>query len=117
MTDTMTVMSSEAPIMKEKQSKKKKETAKERKLREQNAAAWEGGHDNDVRAYRHERPARVGGLNTASDAAFHGMNVVIPVDGMSSTELYAEQYVAWHMTHSPAVAPKTTLTSLELLKF
>ena len=56
-------------------------------------------------------------LNTSSDAAFHGMNVVVPVDGMSSTELYAEQYVAWHMTHAPAVAAKTTLTSLELLKF
>ena len=56
-------------------------------------------------------------LNTGSDAAFHGMNVVVPVDGMSSTELYAEQYVAWHMTHAPAVAAKTTLTSLELLKF
>jgi nicotinamidase-related amidase len=56
-------------------------------------------------------------LNTGSDAAFHGMNVVVPVDGMSSTELYAEQYVAWHMTHAPAVAAKTTLTSLDLLKF
>jgi len=56
-------------------------------------------------------------LNTGSDAAFHGMDVVVPVDGMSSTELYAEQYVAWHMTHAPAVAAKTTLTSLELLKF
>jgi nicotinamidase-related amidase len=56
-------------------------------------------------------------LNTGSDAAFHGMNVVVPVDGMSSTELYAEQYVAWHMTHAPAVAAKTTLTSLDQLKF
>jgi nicotinamidase-related amidase len=56
-------------------------------------------------------------LNTASDAAFHGMSVVIPVDGMSSSELYAEQYVAWHMTHAPGVASKTTLTMLEKLKF
>jgi nicotinamidase-related amidase len=56
-------------------------------------------------------------LNTASDAAFHGMSVVIPVDGMASTELYAEQYVAWHMTHAPGVAAKTTLTKLDELKF
>jgi nicotinamidase-related amidase len=56
-------------------------------------------------------------LNTASDAVFHGMNVVIPVDGMSSTELYAEQYVAWHMTHAPFVAAKTTLTTLDRLEF
>ena len=45
-------------------------------------------------------------LNTAADAAFHGMSLVIPVDGMSSAELYAEQYVAWHMTHAPGVAQK-----------
>jgi nicotinamidase-related amidase len=56
-------------------------------------------------------------LATASDAAFHGMSVVIPVDGMASTELYAEQYVAWHMTHAPGVAAKTTLTQLGELKF
>jgi hypothetical protein len=71
MTETGTVVSSEAPIMSEKKSKKK-ETAKERKIREQNAAAWEGGHDDDVRAYRHEKPARVGGLNKDSDAQFYG---------------------------------------------
>jgi nicotinamidase-related amidase len=56
-------------------------------------------------------------LNTASDAALHGMSVVIPVDGMSSTELYAEQYVAWHMTHAPGVAQKSTLTTLERLRY
>lgn len=56
-------------------------------------------------------------LNTASDAIFHGMSVVIPVDGIASTELYAEQYVAWHMTHAPIVAGKTVLTRLDKLKF
>ncbi len=56
-------------------------------------------------------------LNTASDAIFNGMNVVLPVDGMSSTDLYAEQYVAWHMTHAPMVAAKTTLTTLDRLEF
>lgn len=74
-TETMTVtdMSSEAPIVSEKPSKKnrsKKETAKERKVREAKEAAWEGGHDDDVRAYRHERVARVGGLNKDSDAQY-----------------------------------------------
>lgn len=56
-------------------------------------------------------------LNTASDAAFKGMNIILPVDGMSSTELYAEQYVAWHMTHAPAVAAKTTLTTTDMISF
>jgi len=56
-------------------------------------------------------------LNTAADAAFHGMSVVVPVDGMSSTELYAEQYVAWHLTHAPGVAAKTTLTSFDRTQY
>jgi nicotinamidase-related amidase len=56
-------------------------------------------------------------LNTAADAAFHGLSVVVPVDGMSSSELYAEQYVAWHLTHAPGVAAKTTLTSFDRLQF
>ncbi len=56
-------------------------------------------------------------LYTASDAALHGMSVVIPVDGMSSSTLYAEQYVAWNMTHAPWIGQKTALTTLEGLKF
>jgi nicotinamidase-related amidase len=56
-------------------------------------------------------------LATSSDAAFHGMNVVVPVDGMSSSEPYAEQYVAWHLTHAPGVGPKTTLTRIDMIGF
>ena len=56
-------------------------------------------------------------LDTATDAALHGMNVIVPVDGMSSTELYAEQYVAWDLTHAPGVSQKTTLTKLSLIRF
>lgn len=70
MTETMTDLSSEAPIIKE--SKPRKETAKERKIRLAKEASWEGGHDNDVRAYRHEKPARVGGINKDSEALHYG---------------------------------------------
>ena len=56
-------------------------------------------------------------LVSATDAALHGMTVVVPVDGMSSTEPYAEQYVAWHLTHAPGVAPKTTLTRIDMIGF
>lgn len=56
-------------------------------------------------------------LDTATDAALHGMNVIIPVDGMSSTEPYAEQYVAWHMTHAPGVSAKSTLTKIDMISF
>lgn len=78
---TITDMSSEAPVMKEKQrdsTKKSKksasgeETAKDRKIREVKEASWEGGHDDDVRAYRHEKAARVGGMNRDSDAMHYG---------------------------------------------
>ena len=56
-------------------------------------------------------------LDTATDAALNGMNIVLPVDGMSSTELYGEQYVAWHMVNAPGVAQKTALTSIDRIKF
>ena len=56
-------------------------------------------------------------LVTATGAALRGMNVIVPVDGISSTDLYAEQYVAWHLTHAPGVAPKTTLTRIDMIKF
>ena len=56
-------------------------------------------------------------LDTATDAALNGMNIILPVDGMSSTEPYAEQYVAWHMVNAPGVSQKTTLTSIGMIKF
>ena len=56
-------------------------------------------------------------LNTATAAALRGMKVVLPVDGISASDTYTEQYVAWHMVNAPAVAPNTTLTKVDLLKF
>ena len=56
-------------------------------------------------------------LNTATAAAIRGMKVILPVDGMSASDPYAEQYVAWHMANAPGVSPNTTLTKTELLKF
>jgi nicotinamidase-related amidase len=56
-------------------------------------------------------------LYTASDAAFRGFKVIVPVDGASSENLYAEQAVAWLLTHAPGVAAQTTLTKIDMLKF
>lgn len=56
-------------------------------------------------------------LNTAAYAALTGMDVILPVDGMSSTDPYAEQYVAWHFTHAPGVSTKTTLTKIDDIRF
>jgi nicotinamidase-related amidase len=57
-------------------------------------------------------------LDTATHAALiKGMNIIVPVDGMSSTEPYAEQYVAWHLTNAPGMSAKTTLTAIDMIKF
>lgn len=56
-------------------------------------------------------------LNTAAYAALKGMNVILPVDGMSSTDPYAEQYVAWHFANAPGVSAKTTLTTIDDISF
>ncbi|MBI4274760.1 MAG: cysteine hydrolase [Rhizobiales bacterium] len=56
-------------------------------------------------------------LNTASHAAFSGMNVIVPVDGMSAVDAYAEQYVAWHLVNAPGVSAKVTLTKIDMIKF
>lgn len=85
-TGTMTELSSStAPIIKEKQgtytgdkrsrnkkSRRQEETRKERKQREMKQATFEGGHDADVRAYMHEKPARVGGINAPTDTLHYG---------------------------------------------
>jgi nicotinamidase-related amidase len=54
---------------------------------------------------------------TGGEAALRGFNVVVPVDGMASVEAFAEQYVAWHMTHAPIISPKVTLTRIDMIKF
>ena len=56
-------------------------------------------------------------LDTATDAALHGYAVVVPVDGLSSTEPYAEQYVAWHLVHAPGVSQKARLTRIDAIGF
>ncbi|HEY6767488.1 MAG TPA: isochorismatase family protein [Candidatus Sulfotelmatobacter sp.] len=56
-------------------------------------------------------------IYTGGGAALRGLNVVIPVDGMASVEAFAEQYVAWHMTHAPIISPKVTLTRTDMIKF
>jgi nicotinamidase-related amidase len=54
---------------------------------------------------------------TASESASRGFNVIVPVDGMSAESLYAEQYTAWHLTNAPVIAPKITLTRIDMVKF
>jgi nicotinamidase-related amidase len=56
-------------------------------------------------------------LFTAAGAAFRGMNVIVPVDGMSSADAYADLSTAWTFTNAPSVSAKTTLTKSEMIKF
>jgi nicotinamidase-related amidase len=56
-------------------------------------------------------------LHTAAGAAFRGYEAVVPVDGMSSTNLYAEQYTAWHLVNAPRLADHVKLTKVDMIKF
>ncbi len=56
-------------------------------------------------------------LFTASEAAFRGYKVIIPVDGASAVTPYAEQAVTWILANAPGVAVNTTLTSFDRMKW
>ncbi len=56
-------------------------------------------------------------LNTASGAAFRGLKVILPVDGLSAEDLYAEQYTVWHLLNAPRVSTQTTVTRTDMINF
>jgi nicotinamidase-related amidase len=56
-------------------------------------------------------------LYTGSGAAFRGLNVIVPVDGMSAENPYAELSAAFTFATAPRVSAKTTLTKSEMIKF
>ena len=56
-------------------------------------------------------------LHTATGAALRGLQVVVPLDGMTSAALYAEQYTAWHLLNAPGTKDKATLTLFRLIGF
>ena len=55
-------------------------------------------------------------LNTGSQAAFRGLKVIVPVDGMSAENTYFEQYTAYHLANAPGVGQQVTLTKFEMIK-
>lgn len=55
-------------------------------------------------------------LYTASGAALRGMHVIVPVDGFSADEPFAELYTAWHLVNAPAsISSHVTLTRTSLI--
>lgn len=56
-------------------------------------------------------------LHTATGAAMRGLQVIVPIDGMSAGTLYAEQYTAWHLVNAPGSRRRTTLTRFDMIEF
>jgi len=54
-------------------------------------------------------------LGTRIGASLRGFKVIVPVDGTASSELYAEQYVAWHLMNAPGVRGNVTLTRIDMI--
>jgi nicotinamidase-related amidase len=56
-------------------------------------------------------------LHTGGEAALRGFNVIVPVDAMSSDDLFPELYTAWHLAHAARISDQVTLTRLDLVGF
>ena len=54
-------------------------------------------------------------LHTATGAAVRGLQVVVPLDGISASDLYAEQYTAWHLVNAPGTRRRVRLTTVDRL--
>lgn len=55
-------------------------------------------------------------LYTASSAALRGMQVIVPVDGISAENAFAEQYVVWNLVNAPRISTNVILTRAERIK-
>jgi nicotinamidase-related amidase len=56
-------------------------------------------------------------LHTGGEAALRGFKVVVPVDAMSSDDLFPELYTAWHLSTAARISNQTTLTKLDMIDF
>ena len=56
-------------------------------------------------------------LYTGSGAAFRGMKVIVPVDGMSAIEATAEYATVINFMNAPSVSQASTLTRADMIKF
>jgi nicotinamidase-related amidase len=75
-------------------------------------------HERDIKTVIITGTAANGAvLHTATGAALRDYQVVIPVEGMSANDPYAEQYTAWHMLNSPGTRNHVILTKVSLISF
>jgi nicotinamidase-related amidase len=56
-------------------------------------------------------------LHTAGAAALRGFNVIVPVDGMSSDDIFPELYTAWHLATASRIGDKMTLTKTDMISY
>jgi nicotinamidase-related amidase len=58
-----------------------------------------------------------GVLYTASGAALRGVQVIVPVDGISAEIIYAEQYTSWPLLNTARISTLVTLTKIDLIGY
>jgi len=56
-------------------------------------------------------------LHTGAAAALRGFKVVVPVDGMSSDDVFPELYTAWHLATAARISAQVTLTRLDMIGY
>jgi hypothetical protein len=56
-------------------------------------------------------------LYTASGAALRGLKVIVPVDGLSANDLYAEQLTVWQLANGPGFGGQVTITKSDMIEF
>jgi nicotinamidase-related amidase len=54
---------------------------------------------------------------TASEAVVRGFNVVVPVDGMSSSQPFGDQATAWILANLPGGADKVAVTRSDMVTY
>jgi hypothetical protein len=54
-------------------------------------------------------------LHTGGEAALRGFKVIVPVDAMSSDDLFPELYTAWHLANAARISNQVTLTRLDMI--
>ena len=56
-------------------------------------------------------------LYTASGAIFRGMKAIVPVDGMSAVDPYADYSAVFTIADAPRLSTEATLTKIDMIKF
>jgi len=55
-------------------------------------------------------------LGTTIGSVVRGLKVILPVDGMASSELFYEQYVVVHVLNAPGTRGNVTITKMDMIK-